>query len=51
MQKIKEKEENKLSNIIGTILIIICIPLLIAFVTIAIKSNINPNKAPDFMRI
>ena len=50
MQKNKEeKQESKLANIIGTILIIICIPLLIVFLTIAVKANINHDKLPDFM--
>lgn len=50
MQKNKEeKQESKLANIIGTILIIICIPFLIVFLTIAVKANINHDKLPDFM--
>ena len=42
-------KENRISNFIGTILIIICIPILIIFVTIAIKANINHEKLPDFL--
>lgn len=49
MQKNKEKQESKIANIIGTILIIMCIPLLIVFLTIAVKANINHDKLPDFM--
>lgn len=45
----KKTKESKISNFIGIILIIICIPLLIIVVTIAIKANINHNKLPDFL--
>ncbi len=49
MQKKEDKQDSKLGNLIGTILIIICIPLLIIFLTIAIKANINHDKLPDFL--
>lgn len=50
MQKKKnEKEESAIANFIGTVLIIICIPLLIIFLTIAIKANTNPYNLPDFL--
>lgn len=52
MQKKREKEEkqeSKVGNIVGTILIIIFTPLLIIFLTIAIKANINHDKLPDFL--
>ena len=49
MQKNKEKQESKIANIIGTILIIICVPLLIVFLIIAVKANINHDRLPDFM--
>lgn len=45
----KKKKENKFMNFIGIILILICIPILVAFVTIAIKANINHDKLPDFL--
>lgn len=45
----KEKKESKIANAIGAILIILCIPLLIIFITIAVKANINHNKLPDFL--
>lgn len=49
MQKKKEEQqESKFANFIGTLLIIICIPLLIIFLTIAIKANINHEHLPDF---
>ncbi len=51
MQKKEEKQESRLANFIGTLLIIICIPVLIAFITIAVKANITHDKVPDFMRI
>lgn len=44
----KKTKENTILNIIGTILIIICIPILIIVLTIAIKANINHDKLPDF---
>lgn len=47
MQKINKG--NKVSDFIGTTLIIICIPILLIFVTIAIKANINHDKLPDFL--
>ena len=50
MQKKKEeKQESAIANFIGTLLIILCIPFLIIFLTIAIKANISHDKLPDFM--
>lgn len=48
MPKKEQKQESKFANIIGTILIVISIPIVIIFLTIAIKANINHNKLPDF---
>lgn len=45
----QKKNENKLLNVIGMLLIIICIPIVIVFITIAIKANINHSKLPDFL--
>lgn len=50
MTKDKEaNKENPIANFIGTLLLILCVPLLIVFLTIAIKSNINHDKLPDFL--
>lgn len=49
MPKKNEQKESKFANFIGTTLIIICVPLLIVFATIAIKANINHDHLPDFM--
>ncbi len=48
MSKKEEKQESVAANLIGTIIIILCIPLLIIFLTIAIKANINHDELPDF---
>lgn len=45
-----QKNENRFLNLIGTLLIIVCIPILIIFVTIATKANINHDKLPDFLK-
>lgn len=42
------KKESKLMNFIGILLILVCIPVLVIFIIIAIKANVNHSKVPDF---
>ena len=42
-------KESKIANLIGTLLILLVIPIAIVALTIAIKANINHDTLPDFL--